>query len=58
MYKNGEEDPLDSSDIIKSSHDSFAQFAASGDFMFDTAKNDFVELSNQLDKATNASLEE
>ena len=37
--------------MLKVSHDSFAQFAASGDFMFDTQQCDFTELQLQLDKA-------
>ena len=42
---------MESSDMLKVSHDSFAQFAASGDFMFDTQQCDFTELQLQLDKA-------
>lgn len=39
-----DEDPFESSDLMKGSHDSFAQFAASGDFMFETQRCDFDEL--------------
>ena len=48
---------MESSDMLKVSHDSFAQFAASGDFMFDTQQCDFAELQLQLDKAEDKKLE-
>ena len=43
--------------MMKVSHDSFAQFAASGEFMFDTQRCDFTELGQQLDKADEKKLE-
>ena len=53
-----DEDPMgDDSDMMKVSHDSFAQFAASGDFMFDTQRCDFNELMVQLDKAEDKKLD-
>lgn len=48
---------MESSDMMKVSQDSFAQFAASGEFMFDTQRCDFTELQLQLDKAEDKKLQ-
>ena len=46
----GDLDQMESSELFKASQDSFAQFAASGDFCFDTQRCDWNELQASLEK--------
>ena len=53
----GDLDQMETSELFKASQDSFAQFAASGDFCFDTQRCDFSELQAQLEKEEEKAVE-